>query len=203
MTPSQSPVSIIWLDKTESTNKCIREAFESSDNLSVIAATEQLACRGQGDHTWHSLRGQNLTFSMLFKPSGMEAKDIQLISCAVTLGILDYLKSEGIQNCRIKWPNDIWVGDKKICGILIENILDGTFVKGSIIGIGFNLNQDHWPPELPNPISLKQLSGKCYDPHAELKILTEKICRRLAHTDYDDGRRELQEEFGKNVFRLT
>ena len=202
MTPSQSTADILWLDTAESTNKCIREASGSTDNLSVIAALEQTAGRGQGTHTWHSLRGMNLTFSMLFRPEKLNVSDIILITCATTLGLVDYLKDKGVK-ARIKWPNDIWVGDRKICGILIENVLDGDYVKESIIGIGFNLNQTEWPSELPNPVSLKQLTGDDYELHAELELLAGKIRRRLAMTGTGDGGSALQEEFGKLVFRLS
>ena len=201
MTPSQSTADIKWLDITDSTNRYLREASGDCDNLSVVAAMEQTAGRGQGTHTWHSLRGQNLLFSMLFKPEALPASNILLITCATTLGLLDYLKSKGVK-ARIKWPNDIWVEDKKICGILIENALDGDSVSRSIIGIGFNLNQTEWPEDLPNPVSLKQLTGEDYNPEKELELLAEKIRRRFALIGSRDGESDLQEEFGKNVFRL-
>ena len=201
MTPSQPSARIIWLDSAESTNKSIREAISALDNLSVIAAAEQTAGRGQGTHTWHSRRGENLTFSILLRPQELEVPDILLLTCATTLGIRDYLLDNGVES-RIKWPNDIWVGDRKICGILIENILDGKLVKESIIGIGLNINQCEWPEELPNPVSLKQLTGRTYRPDKELGRLAEKLCRRFSQMDSETGRVRLQEDFGKNVFRL-
>jgi len=201
MEPSQSPADILWLDITESTNKYIKEHCKYCDNLSVVAAVEQTAGRGQGTHSWHSTRGQNLTFSMIFKPAGLHAGDILLITCATTLGLLDYLGEKGVKG-RIKWPNDIWVEDKKICGILIENVLDGSMVHHSIIGIGFNLNEDKWPADLPNPVSLKELTRSSYEPQAELASLVNKIRRRLSDIGTRDGESALQEEFGKNVFRL-
>lgn len=202
MTPSQSPAPIIWLDSAESTNKYLRMASGTSDNLSVAAALEQTEGRGQGTHTWHSRKGENLTFSILFRPERLAAGDILILTCAVTAGIRDYLGEEGVSS-RIKWPNDIWVGDRKICGILIENTLTEGFVRESIIGVGFNLNQDSWPEDLPNPVSLSQLTGRKYELRPELERLAEKICRRLAMIGSNTGRKVLQEEFEKNVFRLT
>ena len=137
----------------------------------------------------------------MYKPADLHVKDIIAITQAVTLGLRDYLLEKGVE-ARIKWPNDIWVGDKKICGILIENALDGQKVRYSIIGIGFNLNETGWPPELPNPVSLKELTGRDYSPREELERLMEKICRRFSLPEASDGRRVLQEEFGKYVFRL-
>lgn len=201
MAPRQSAPDILWLETAESTNKSLKEIAETSDNLSVIATTEQTAGRGQGSHSWHSLKGLNLTFSLLYRPQDLHVQDIILITCATTLGIRDYLLDKGVE-ARIKWHNDIWVGNDKICGILIENSLDGSRIRHSIIGIGFNLNQCEWPADLPNPVSLKQLTGISYDTHAELEKLTEKIGRRLSAIDSGDGRPELQEEFGKYMFKL-
>ena len=191
----------MWLDTAESTNQAVREAFPRLDNLSVVAARLQTAGRGQGTHTWFSGEGTNLTFSILFKPRELYSKDIIILTCATTLGIMDYLAGKGIGS-RIKWPNDIWVGDRKICGILIENSLDGSRIAHSIIGIGFNLNQEGWPSGLPNPVSLKELTGRHYSPARELEALVKRIRRRLSESDSADGRINLQEEFGKNVFRL-
>ena len=143
----------------------------------------------------------NLTFSLLFRPAALSSADILLITCGTTLGIRDYLLGHGVR-ARIKWPNDIWVGDRKICGILIENKLDGSAVSESIIGIGFNLNETDWPQDLPNPVSLSQLTGLSYSPGEELERLVKEICRRLSDIDSAGGRSRLQEEFGKNVFRL-
>ena len=201
MNPSQRGADIIWLDSTESTNRDLREAIPRLDNLSVIATVEQTAGRGQGTHTWHSSPGMNLTFSMLYKPLSLPAKEMIIITCATTLGIRDYLLSHGIE-ARIKWPNDIWVDDRKVCGILIENILDGACIGASIIGIGFNLNETDWPAELPNPVSLANLTGKQYDCKAELEALAQKIRRRFSLAESDGGRKELQEEFGKYAFKL-
>ncbi|MBQ6557245.1 MAG: biotin--[Bacteroidales bacterium] len=201
MTPTKSQAKIIWLETAESTNKTLRESIPTSDNLSVIAAREQTAGRGQGAHTWFSSPGKNLTFSMLYKPGRLNVDEMIVITCATTLGIRDYLLEKGVE-ARIKWPNDIWVGDKKICGILIENILDGSFIRDSIIGIGFNLNEDKWPEDLPNPVSLHNLTGKEYSTDTELVLLTNKICRRFAQAGSYDGRLSLQEEFGEYLFRL-
>ena len=201
MEPSQKAADIIWLDRAESTNRSVRELSGRLDNLSVIAAYEQTAGRGQGTHSWHSTPGANLTFSILLRPRNLMARDLLLITCATTLGIRDYMLEHGVE-ARIKWHNDIWVGMRKICGILIENVLDGEMIAESIIGIGLNINETDWPPELPNPVSLKQLTGKDYDPREELPLLHTKICRRFAQLDSDTGRSELQEEFGKYVFRL-
>ena len=174
------------------------------DNLSIIAARRQTAGRGQGDHTWYATPGANLTFSILYRFDGdfrLGASDAILITQVTTLALRDYLLSRDVE-ARIKWPNDIWVGDRKICGILIENILVGGEIRESIVGIGLNLNETGWPDTLPNPVSLSELTGKQYDVAGELEALSEKISRRFVMLATTGGRDSLQAEFGKYVFRL-
>lgn len=196
-------LSIRWFNSLKSTNDEARKRISSLDNLSVLACRKQTAGRGQGDHTWYSTPGRNLTFSMVFKfGRTLEAPKAELISCFITLGILDYLKTKGVE-ARIKWPNDIWVGDLKICGILVENSVENNFVQSSIVGIGLNLNEKNWPSDLPNPVSLLELTGKRSCPPLELRRLVKKICRRSELLFSGDGRKLLQEEFGKFVFRLS
>ena len=206
MAPVHERIDILWLKSATSTNYELRQRKDSLDNLSIIAAFEQTKGRGQGDHSWYSSPYTNLTFSMLlrFPEQGgfsLDSSDMLLITQISTLGIVDYLSEKGV-NARIKWPNDIWVGDKKICGILIENILDGRQIRESIVGIGLNLNEENWPSELPNPVSLHELSGKLYGLEEELVLLHEKICRRFEQMGSPDGRMGLDSEFGKLMFKL-
>ncbi|MCQ2183213.1 MAG: biotin--[acetyl-CoA-carboxylase] ligase [Bacteroidales bacterium] len=201
MTPSHTRANIIWHEELDSTNSELRRHISEFDNLSAVACVGQKSGRGQGDHTWFSTPGKNLTFSILYRHEGLEAGDAILITCVTTLAIRDYLLSHGIE-ARIKWPNDIWVGDRKICGILIENIIEGPSIKESIVGIGLNLNEENWPGNLPNPVSLKELTGATYSPSEELEKLHDEICRRFALMSSADGRLSLQEEFGKYMFRI-
>ena len=195
---------ILWLETADSTNHALRERMEGLDNLSVIAAREQTAGRGQGTHTWFATPGENLTFSILYRFGAvgtLAASDALLITQVTTLALRDYLLGHGVQ-ARIKWPNDIWVEDRKICGILIENILEGGLVRESIVGIGLNVNETGWPDGLPNPVSLRELTGRRYSPENELPALHKEICRRFSMLASPDGRKSLQEEFGKYMFRL-
>ena len=194
--------AIRWINITDSTNNEARRRFSRLDNLSVICARKQTEGHGQGDHTWNSAPGKNLTFSVVLKfGRTLLATDGILITCIATLGIRDYLLRKGIE-ARVKWPNDIWVDDKKICGILIENTLEGVHINGSIIGIGLNLNQKHWPDDIPNPISVSNLKGRFYCRRLEMRRLYNNIRRRYRMFLSNDGRKKLQEEFGKVVFRL-
>ena len=204
MEPLAGAPSIFWLESTDSTNYALRARRSELDNLSIVAAREQTAGRGQGTHTWFATPGRNLTFSILYRfgeACPLAASDAILITQVTTLALRDYLLVHGVE-ARIKWPNDIWVGDRKICGILIENTLEGASIRESIVGIGLNLNETGWPAELPNPVSLTELTGKTYRLEAELARLQKAICRRFDLLATPDGRKSLQEEFGKYVFRL-
>lgn len=192
---------ITWLERTASTNSEAKINIEKYDNLSIISTSCQDAGRGQGDHKWFATPGKNLTFTVILKPERFPATDALYLTRITTLSLLSYLSGKGIK-ARIKWPNDIWVEDKKICGILIENTLDGTFVKYSIIGIGLNVNEENWPEYLPNPVSMRELSGEEYDLREELEIFYKEFCRHAEMYYSEDGKKYLCEEFEKNVFRL-
>ena len=206
MEPLQAGGGIIWVESTESTNSELRRRIGELDNLSVIAAREQTAGRGQGDHSWFSSPATNLTFSILFRfgegfPVTLGSSDAVLVTQITTLAIRDHLLSRGIGS-RIKWPNDIWTGDRKICGILIENSSMGGMVTSSIVGIGLNVNETGWPAGLPNPVSMRELSGKVYNLDEELRALAWRLRTRYEEAASPEGRRRLDEEFSLNVFRL-
>ena len=153
---------IIWLDTADSTNNEAKRRLQDLDNLSVLSALEQTAGRGQRGNTWSAKPGENLTFSIIMKfgedgfPE-VRALDQFVISEIAALSIVDTLAEYGII-AKIKWPNDIYVGDSKICGILIENSLRDTALASSIIGIGLNVNQTVFNPSLPNPTSMSMLN---------------------------------------------
>ena len=144
---------IIWLDEVKSTNEYLRRHIDTLDNLSVAAAWSQTEGRGQGQHKWHSQPGQNLTFSILIKKPDLPAARQSEISDTAAKSIVELLERHGIE-AWIKPPNDIWVSDKKICGLLIEHSLRGDRIRWSIIGIGLNVNQTTFPEDLPNPTSM-------------------------------------------------
>ena len=149
---------IIWLEEVDSTNEEARRRISDIDNLSVVSAVRQTAGRGQRGNRWQSADGENLTFSIVLKfgadqLESMAASGQFVISEVAALSVVDFLARHDIE-AKIKWPNDIYVGDKKICGILIENALKGNCLSHSIVGIGLNVNQTVFDPSLPNPTSM-------------------------------------------------
>ena len=144
---------IIWLESVDSTNEEAKRHISDIDNLSVLSALEQTAGRGQRGNTWTSTPGENLMFSIVLKDPKISARDQFVLNEIASLAVVDFLSMHGI-SARIKWPNDIYVGSKKICGILIENSLHGSAISSSIIGIGLNINQRNFNVNLPNPTSM-------------------------------------------------
>jgi len=169
---------VIHIDETDSTNHWLRssEGTVLSESLSedslrtvpselCVVAEYQTAGKGCGANSWESERGKNLTFSVLIHPTEIHASRQFLISEIVSVALCEtlepYLKFQAPQeSLRIKWPNDIYYGDRKLCGILIENRLQGSTFKDSIIGIGINVNQEVFLSDAPNPVSLRQILGR-------------------------------------------
>lgn len=166
---------IIWLDTVDSTNSEAHRRIATIDNLSVLSAVHQTAGRGQRGNSWNTAPGDNLTFSIVLKFDQQYATKIQAydqfsISQMNALAILDFLSSHDIE-AKIKWPNDIYVGNKKISGTLIENSLYREWLSWSIIGNGINVNQTTFPDTLLNPTSMSLITGEKYD----MKILLEEF----------------------------
>jgi len=186
--------AILWHDTIDSTNSEALRHLAEFDNLSVIAAKFQTAGRGQRGNRWTSSSDENLTFSIMVRPGEDGIPKIPAvrqfaISEIVTLALTDYLADNGIE-AEIKWPNDIYCGDRKICGILIENSVRDSALCSSVIGIGLNLNQTEFPDNLPNPVSMKMLTAKEYVPEEELGNFLRHFDRHLAAAS-DDRLREL------------
>ena len=170
---------IIHIDETDSTNRWLKDKASKAEALgfapqtlrlqplntntsenTVVWTDYQTAGRGCGTNTWESERGKNLLFSMLIHPMDIAANEQFRITEAVSVALCQTLQAYINNKVEIKWPNDIYVGDKKICGILIENRLQGNTIKESIIGIGLNVNQTTFKSDAPNPVSMRQLTGK-------------------------------------------
>lgn len=168
-------MEIIRVSQTASTNSLIKEI--KAAHATVLVADCQTAGRGQRGNSWEAEPGANLTFSIMLKRGDLRADRQFIVSCAIALAIVEALDDllPLRDDITVKWPNDIYVGDKKICGILIENSLTGAYVSSSIAGIGINVNQICFLSNAPNPVSMKQLTGM----HYSLPDLLERICLRI------------------------
>lgn len=154
----------MYIRQTNSTSTLLREQYtDTLPHLYTIRTDYQLAGRGQAGNGWESEDSKNLLFSTLLRCEVSPAEQFRLtmwVSVAMVEMLLKYLPAEGL---TIKWPNDIYYGDKKLAGILVENTLVGSKIAYSIVGIGLNVNQLEFLSPAPNPISMQQISGKEYD----------------------------------------
>ena len=169
------------------------------EDYTVLIAEKQLQGRGQGGAYWASESGKNLTFSVLKRHKELQARDQFFVSVAVSLGIFKALSSLQIPELSIKWPNDILSGRKKLCGILIENIVKGSLLKNSILGIGLNVNQESFD-SLPNAASLKQITAKHYEPDVLLINILLNIKKQMEFLE-DKKLKVLEKEYQQFLFR--
>lgn len=194
---------INWFETIDSTNTQALREIATAPEGSVWIADFQTAGRGQRGNAWESVRGKNLTFTLLIRPEFVLVTNQFDISIVVSLGVCRYLKERGI-DARIKWPNDIYTGDKKICGMLIEHTLCGDKLAASIAGIGINLNQTEFASDAPNPVSLLLLTGreKEYDRKEELNRVLSHIY--TLYEDLEHGyAEEIKEEYLNNLYRFN
>ena len=199
---------IIHIEETDSTNRWMKE--NGTRNL-VVVADYQTAGKGCGANTWEAERGKNLLFSVMIHPKCIQAKNQFIITQVVSVALCKTLESllsppltpptqEG-NAISIKWPNDIYVGDKKICGVLIENRLQGRMINDTIIGIGLNVNQTEFKSDAPNPVSIKQLTGKETDRDEVLNTFLNKLKETAQSTTIiADYKARLYRREGKHLF---
>ena len=184
-----------------------RMSVEQLSHGYCITADFQTAGHGQATNRWESEDSKNLLFSILLRPTIIPAAEQFVITELVTLAIINALQDYIRQQITIKWPNDIYVGDKKLCGILIENALCGPVIDTCIVGIGININQELFVSDAPNPVSLKQLNGRDND---RGEILAEIYQNILNYYDYladnwqnNDIKQSLHYEYMNNLYRRT
>lgn len=170
------PVPLIHLAETDSTISHLSELCDRQciPELTTVVADFQTSGRGQRGNRWESEKGKNLLFSFVLYPTFLEARNQFLLSQIVSLSVKETL-DRYVEHISIKWPNDIYWKEKKICGMLIENNLTGIHITRSIAGIGINLNQNVFLSSAPNPVSLKQVTGREYDPANVLARIMERM----------------------------
>ncbi len=165
----------------------------------AVIAKEQTAGRGQRGNKWSSNPGENLTFSLVWEPTFLEAKRQFLLSEAVALALTDTLAKYGIE-AKIKWTNDIYVGRKKICGILIEHDLgvEGKLAR-TIVGIGLNVNQKSFEEWVPNPTSMTILKGENYDVGAVFQELYDAL--EVRYGQLENNPEVIERDYDALLFR--
>lgn len=148
----------------------------------VYRTEEQSAGRGQGNNSWHATAGANLTLSVVLTPDHLSVTDIfalvQLTGLAVAATARCFLPAALGEEVRVKWPNDVYVRDRKLAGVLVQNGLRGRRVGWSVLGVGLNVNENDFPPALqPSAVSLTQLTGQPLDTDAVADELYRQLTR--------------------------
>lgn len=172
----------------------------------VVRADSQSAGRGQFGSRWESEPGKNLTLSVILYPTWLEVSAQFYLSMAVALALSDTVGMAGhsafrIPHSAIKWPNDLYLGNGKTAGILIQNALSGQHLQASVVGIGLNVNQIEFDPALPNPTSLALFFGQ----HFDLDEIAERLfeCLERRYLQLKSGHRAaIKAEYEQSLFRL-
>ena len=214
----------IKLDEVDSTNNFLRSGGRSSSSrslqhldtpsdhrMTLVTAEFQTAGRGAATNHWESAKGENLLLSLRVMPSNLPARRMFALSEVAALAVRDTIDAflpstppEGGRRVCIKWPNDIYYGDKKVAGILIENDLQGAKVLRSTIGIGINVNQRRFVSDAPNPLSLASIVGH----DVERRFVLEQFMGRFTHyfERIDEGRQEaldaLHKQYKEHLYRF-
>ena len=195
------------IEKTDSTNLLLKKIidYKTQNNsqlpeLFTIVADEQTSGRGLATNKWESAAGQNLLCSVYFRPPLSPDKQFAFNQC-FTLAVFKTV-SRFVNNVKIKWPNDIYVNDCKIAGILIEHQIIGENIAHTIAGVGINVNQELFSENLPNPTSLKLITGKNHKIQDILDDLIEN-CKffygKLIAGKFD----ELNSEYVQYLYRIN
>lgn len=193
-------MNFLLLEQTDSTNSYVSVHSDELADMTMVIAGRQTAGRGQRGNSWESEPGKNLTFTLYFVPAGVAPREQFAISEASALAVADFLEEAGIP-ALVKWPNDVYSGDSKIAGILIEHSLTGNAIIHSRIGIGLNVNQTEFVSDAPNPVSMRMLTGKTYDISHAAAAVGAHLERRLATTSSAEGRAALHAEFRRRLWR--
>jgi len=189
------------IHETDSTNNYAATCLLTKRPLegAVYVADSQIDGRGQISNKWESEPNKNLTFSILIYPGFLEIVRQFEISKAISLGVADYL-TELTDHVSIKWPNDIYIDNRKVAGILIENSISGHIISSCIVGIGLNMNQQLFISDAPNPVALAQVTGVIYDLHESLLNLCKKIDVRYQQLQAGNFEK-IDEDYKKILYR--
>lgn len=207
--PFNARCRMLELDEIDSTNNFLRHLSTPDDyQMTLVTAEYQTAGRGADTNRWESAKGENLLLSLRVKPANLPVSRMFALSEVTALAVRDSLESPlPLAPCpsfTVKWPNDIYYGDSKVAGILIENDLQGSRVQRSTIGIGINVNQRRFLSDAPNPRSLADIVGH----DVERRFVLEQFMERFTHLfgQIEDGRPEaldaLHENYKNHLYRF-
>jgi BirA family biotin operon repressor/biotin-[acetyl-CoA-carboxylase] ligase len=174
---SRIGLPFLVLDTVDSTNNYAMGQLHAglAKHGQAYFALHQFAGKGQRGNTWNASPGENITVSIILVPDFSNNRYSFLLSAAVAMSCIDLLKDYSVAKTCIKWPNDIYISDRKTGGILIENVYRANEWKYAVVGIGLNINQKAFPNFQKEAISLSQVTGQHYDPIIMAKELFVKL----------------------------
>ncbi|MER3497574.1 MAG: biotin--[acetyl-CoA-carboxylase] ligase [Chitinophagaceae bacterium] len=195
--------SFIELQSTDSTNNYALAQIHAglAQNLDAYFALEQTAGRGQRGKLWTSEPGKNIQLSLVLKQPALPLANQFIMSAAVASAVHHFLSAYAGEDCRIKWPNDIYWNDRKAGGILIENMIKGQDWQWCVVGVGININQTEFPPELPNPVSLKQITGKDFSTTDLAKQLYHQLVMQLE--DLGNHQQKILDDYRSHFYKIN
>ena len=195
------PPEIIWLDETESTHNLLKTPeYADIPEYRMIAARRQTAGRGQRGNSWESEPDKNLTFSLVVRPTDLRPSQQFCISEATALAVVTTLRAYGLE-ATVKWPNDIYVADSKICGILIDHSIDSQRILRTVISAGINANQLRFVSDAPNPVSIAMLTGQSVDLERLARTFMWTLREYMPLTSTARGRSLLHDAFRARLYR--
>lgn len=192
---------IYRFDSLTSTNSKMAEMAASLNHGDIVICSEQTAGRGQRGNSWEAAPGANLTLSMMLRPTSLEAAKAFLMSMAVSVGIVSALSDILKTEILIKWPNDIYFGNRKLAGILIENSLSGKYIDHAVVGIGLNVNQTCFVSDAPNPVSMSTIAGRKFDLMEVLDSVSEGIIQEINSLTADSDNSDLIADYHSKLWR--
>ncbi len=180
----------ILIEHLPSTNTYVKQHIGELPCGAVVYTPDQTAGRGWGTNKWESEPGRNLAFTLVFKPQHLLPSRQWAVSVCAASGIIKGIgEATGCNDLSIKWPNDIYHGDRKLCGILIEHGITAGQLDYCAIGIGINVNQTKFISDAPNPVSLAMILDREVDPHDLLDKVCNAVLSNLCLVDVDDDDR--------------
>jgi len=170
---------VLAYDRLDSTNRLLKRYLEERKQLpegTLVVAWEQTAGYGQNQRSWYAKKGESLTFSILLYPHFVKPEEQSYLLFCIASTVAGFLRDYAHAPVFVKWPNDLYLLGKKVGGILIENTIQREEIGSSVVGIGINVNNRAFPPELePIAISLFQATGRCFSLEPLLSSLHQKI----------------------------
>ncbi|WKD84820.1 Bifunctional ligase/repressor BirA [Polaribacter huanghezhanensis] len=192
---------IIKLNAIDSTNSFLKEMAQSSllENFTVIVAKKQIKGRGQMGTSWLSEANKNLLCSVFVRFDSFPAMHKVLVNYAVSIALVNVLNSYKMPKVAIKWPNDILSSNKKICGILVENVMQKNEIKSSIIGVGLNVNQLNFPTNFNATSMLKEIETEV-DIDEFLNLLIAELKTQISYIT-NSSTNVLKKNYLKHLYR--